>query len=318
MRKKITVLSLILCASLLAGCDNSENPGNSGNSNSSVESGASQSSDQSSSEQSSGSNESSAPTDSNSTSSSSESTPASMTEGLSPVAASSVKDGEYDITVDSSSSMFKITACKLTVADGKMTAVMTMSGTGYLHLFMGTGEQAAGNESAYIPFVENADGAHTFTVPVEALNTEIACAAFSKSKEKWYDRTLVFRADSLPADAFTESVFTTPADLDLADGEYTIEVTLEGGSGKVKAVSPTKLIIKDGAASAEVELTSSKYDYMKIGETKYDMINTEGNSKFLIPVSGFDYKLPVSANTTAMSTPHEIEYTLFFDSKTIK
>ncbi len=316
MRKKITVLSLILCASLLAGCDNSENPGNSGNSNSGVESGASQSSAQSSSESSSGSSETSAPADSDNTSSTT--SEPSMTEGLSPVAASSVKNGEYDITVDSSSSMFKITACKLTVADGKMTAAMTMSGTGYLHLFMGTGEQAAGNESAYIPFVENADGAHTFTVPVEALNTEIACAAFSKSKEKWYDRTLVFRADSLPADAFTESVFTTPADLNLADGEYTIEVTLEGGSGKVKAVSPTKLIIKDGAASAEVELTSSKYDYMKIGETKYDMINTEGNSKFLIPVSGFDYKLPVSANTTAMSTPHEIEYTLFFDSKTIK
>ncbi len=316
MRKnKITVLSLILCASLLAGCDNSGELGNSG---SSVESG--EASAQSSSASSSGSSETSDPADSDSTSSTSDSTTSepSMTEGLSPVAASSVKDGEYDITVDSSSSMFKITACKLTVADGKMTAVMTMSGTGYLHLFMGTGEQAAGNETAYIPFVENADGAHTFTVPVEALNTEIAVAAFSKSKEKWYDRTLVFRADSLPADAFTESVFTTPADLNLADGEYTIEVTLEGGSGKVKAVSPTKLIIKDGAASAEVELTSSKYDYMRVGETKYDMINTEGNSKFLIPVSGFDYKLPVSANTTAMSTPHEIEYTLFFDSKTIK
>lgn len=312
-RKKITVLSLILCASLLAGCSNNEN------SNSSGESSVSQSSAQSSSDNAS---EPSAPADTSSTNStsSSESTTSepSMTEGLSPVAASSLKNGEYDITVDSSSSMFKIASCKLTVADGKMTAVMTMGGTGYLHLFMGTGEQAAGNESAYIPFVENADGAHTFTVPVEALNSEIACAAFSQKKEQWYDRTLVFRADSLPTDAFTENVFTTPADLGLADGEYSVEVTLEGGSGRVTAVSPTKLIIKDGAATAEVEFSSSNYDYMKVNGTKYDMINTEGNSKFLIPVTGFDYKMPVSANTTAMSTPYEIEYTLFFDSKTIK
>lgn len=109
----------------------------------------------------------------------------------------------------------------------------------------------------------------------------------------------------------------TVADLSLKDGEYTIGVTLEGGSGKTKVTSPTKLVIKDGAATAEVEFSSSKYDYMKVGETKYDMINTEGNSKFLIPVSGFDYKMPVIANTTAMGNPHEIEYTLFFDSKTI-
>ncbi len=107
------------------------------------------------------------------------------------------------------------------------------------------------------------------------------------------------------------------ADLSLKDGEYTIGVKLEGGSGKTKVTTPAKLIVKDGAATAEVEFSSSKYDYMKVDGTKYDMINTEGNSKFLIPVSGFDYKMPVIANTTAMGNPHEIEYTLFFDSKTI-
>ncbi len=128
-------------------------------------------------------------------------------------------------------------------------------------------------------------------------------------------------AESTSSDASSEpSVSDKPvsvADLGLADGEYTIGVKLEGGSGKTKVTSPAKLVIKDGAATAEVEFSSSKYDYMKVGETKYDMINTEGNSKFLIPVSGFDYKMPVIANTTAMGNPHEIEYTLFFDSKTI-
>ncbi|MFR0781582.1 MAG: hypothetical protein ACLSHP_01075 [Coprococcus sp.] len=72
-----------------------------------------------------------------------------------PIPAENVADGEYDIEVDSSSSMFNITACKLTVADGKMTAVMTMGGKGYRYLYMGTGEEAvAADESEYIPYVE--------------------------------------------------------------------------------------------------------------------------------------------------------------------
>ena len=62
---------------------------------------------------------------------------------------------------------------------------------------------------------------------------------------------------------------------------------------------------------------SSNYDCMTVGGEKFYPQNTEGNSVFFIPVTGFDYKMPVSANTTAMSTPHEIEYTLYFDSATI-
>ena len=46
-------------------------------------------------------------------------------------------------------------------------------------------------------------------------------------------------------------------------------------------------------------------------------VSTEEHSVFEIPVTGFDYKMPVSADTTAMSTPHEIEYTLYFDSASV-
>ena len=93
------------------------------------------------------------------------------TDGLTPVTVDQLKDGEYEIEVDSSSSMFKITACTLTVDDGQMTARMTMGGTGYLRVYMGTGEQAAAAaESDCIPYEENADGTHSFTVPVKALN----------------------------------------------------------------------------------------------------------------------------------------------------
>lgn len=239
-------------------------------------------------------------------------------EGMVPIYGSDIKDGTYDVTVDSSSSMFNITKCALTVSDGKMTAEMTMGGKGYLYVFMGTADEAAAaDESSYIPYEENSDGEHTFTVPVEALDSGISCAAFSKKKEIWYDRTLLFRADSLPVEAFGEGIVKTAADLGLADGEYTVEVTLSGGSGRASVQSPAKLTIENGEASADILWSSSNYDYMLVNGEKYLPVSTENGSEFIIPVTGFDYNMSVSADTTAMSTPYEIEYTLNFDSGSI-
>ena len=242
------------------------------------------------------------------------------TEGMTPVLASELRDGVYQIQVDSSSSMFRIEACELTVKDGSMTADMKMGGTGYLKLYMGTGEEAAkAPEEKMIPFEEAADGSHHFTVPVEALDKELDCAAFSKKKEKWYDRVLVFRADSLPADALTDAAQVTAESLGLADGCYTVEVSMEGGSGRVSVESPAKLVVKDQKAVAEVVWSSPNYDYMKVGEEKFLPVNQGGEtSVFEIPVTVFDRKMAVAADTTAMSTPHEIEYTLLFDSSSIK
>lgn len=239
-------------------------------------------------------------------------------DGMVPVYGSSLKDGVYPVTVDSSSSMFSITACELTVADGKMTAKMHMGGTGYRYVFMGTAEQAAAaDEQAYIPYEEAADGTHAFTVPVEALDMGVPCAAFSRKKELWYGRTLVFRSDSLPMEAFQDGAFQTAASLGLEDGAYTVEVQLAGGSGKAGVDSPAALRVEGGMAYATVAWSSPNYDYMRIGEEKFLPVSTGGNSVFEIPVSAFDHELTVYADTTAMSTPHEIEYTLYFDSTTL-
>ena len=242
------------------------------------------------------------------------------TTGLVPVSAEDLKEGTYEISVESSSSMFKITSCTLTVKDGAMTAKMTMGGTGYLYVYMGTGEEAAKTaETDRIPFEENSDGTHSFTVPVKALNEVLPCAAFSKKKEKWYDRVLVFRADSLPDDAYLESKQVTAESLGLADGSYTVKVSMEGGSGRVTVESPATLTVKDQKAVATVVWSSPNYDYMKVGEEKFLPVNQGGEtSMFEIPVTVFDRKMAVSADTTAMSTPHEIEYTLQFDSASIK
>ena len=240
-------------------------------------------------------------------------------EGLSPVTADQLKEGVYEISVDCSSSMFRITACRLTVEDGEMTAILTLSGTSYLYLFMGTGEEAsAAGEEDYIGYEEDEDGAYTYTVPVQALDAPISCAAFSKKKEMWYDRTLVFRADTLPREAYAEGMITGTESLGLTDGVYTIAVTLEGGSGRASVESPAKLMIAGTEAKVSIVWGSPNYDYMKVDGVQYDQINTEGNSVFEIPVTGFDYRMPVTADTTAMGTPHEIEYTLYFDASTIQ
>ena len=239
-------------------------------------------------------------------------------EGMTAVSGDKVKDGTYNVTVKSSSKMFDITACELTVESGKMTATMHMGGKGYLYVYMGTGEQAAAaDEADYIPFTEQADGTHSFTVPVDALDEGIDCAAFSKKKEKWYDRTILFRADSLPMDAFADGVVTTPDSLSLADGSYTADVALAGGSGRASVQSPAELTVKDGKVTAKIVWSSKNYDYMKVGDTKYDTVIEDEHSTFEIPVSCFDWAMAVKADTTAMSEAHEIDYTLTFDSASV-
>lgn len=240
-------------------------------------------------------------------------------EGMVPIYAESLNDGFYEVTVDSSSSMFSIVECALQVADGVMIATMKMGGTGYLYVYPGTPEEAAAAPAEdLISFVENSDGSHSFTIPVEALDAGIKCAAFSKNKEQWYDRTLVFRSDSLPFEAWASGAIATVDSLGLEEGSYYMAVTLSGGSGRASVESPAVIDVSDGKAFATIIWSSPNYDYMIVDGEKYLPVNTEGNSAFRIPVSGFDYRMAVIADTTAMSEPHEIDYTLNFDSSTIE
>ena len=83
------------------------------------------------------------------------------------------------------------------------------------------------------------------------------------------------------------------SEMNLADGEYTVEVTMEGGSGRASIQSPTELTIENGQAQAEIIWSSSHYDYMMVNGDKYLPVNTEGNSTFEIPVSVFDEPMTV-------------------------
>lgn len=111
----------------------------------------------------------------------------------------------------------------------------------------------------------------------------------------------------------TETVLTQEeTGREVQDGTYQMEVELWGGSGRASVTSPAKVEIKDGKAVATLEWSSPNYDYMVVDGEKYLPVNTEGNSVFQIPVEAFDQDIAVIADTVAMSTPHEIEYTLNF------
>ncbi len=118
----------------------------------------------------------------------------------------------------------------------------------------------------------------------------------------------------------TQPVQAEPVSVDKEDGEYAIDVTLTGGSGKATVVSPTVFVVKDGRAYAKIQWSSSNYDYMIVdGEKLLNENKSEnGYSTFTVPITEFDQEMPVIADTTAMGTPHEIAYTLTFYSDSIE
>ena len=109
----------------------------------------------------------------------------------------------------------------------------------------------------------------------------------------------------------------TVAVADLADGIYEVNGTLEGGTGKTTLLTPSVLTVAQGKGLMKVQLSSDKYDYMIVNGEKYEPLSTEGGSLFEIPVEALDVQIPITADTVAMSTPHEIDYTITFDSATL-
>ena len=136
--------------------------------------------------------------------------------GMTPIRGSDVNDGTYDIDVDVSSQFFRIDSCKLTVNDGKMTAAIQLDTFSYSLIYNGTGKEAAkADASDYIEITEDKEGYASFTIPVDALDKQISIASFSTRKNKWYDRTILFDATSLPA----SSLHVTLPDFDaIEDG----------------------------------------------------------------------------------------------------
>ena len=232
-------------------------------------------------------------------------------------------DGVYTAEFSTDSSMFHVSeACDgkgtLTVKDGVMTIHISLGSKKILNLYPGLAEDAAKDGAVLLEpttdTVTYSDGmteeVYGFDVPVPAIGEEFDLALIG-TKGKWYDHKVKV---SDPVEEGTADTF----DLSTVEyGTYTIELTMEGGSGRASIQSPTQITVADGAATATLEWSSPNYDYMLVGGEKYLPVNTDGNSTFEIPVAALDTALAVTADTVAMSTPHEIDYTLTFDSATL-
>ncbi len=249
---------------------------------------------------------------------------AASSEAVSSVASSAVEtaalpDGVYTADFDTDSSMFHANeACNgkgtLTVENGKMTFHVSLASTHIVNLYLGKASDAADHEADWLQpttdTVTYSDGTseevYGFDIPVTAVDTDFDLAILG-TKDKWYDHVVSVR------NAVQQAGTAAPA-----DGTYTCDVTLEGGSGRATVESPAALTVADGKMTATIVWSSPNYDYMLVDGEKYLPTNTEGNSTFEIPVAALDTALDVTADTVAMSTPHEIEYTLTFDSASLK
>lgn len=231
--------------------------------------------------------------------------------------ARTLKDGTYTAEFDTDSSMFHVNEASdgkgtLTVEDGQMTLHISLQSKKIVNLYVGMAADAPDHEADWLQpttdTVTYSDGTseevYGFDVPVEALDTDFQLAILG-TKGKWYDHTVSVRN----VEAQAAEAVETPA-----DGSYTCEVTLEGGSGRATVDSPAALTVADGKMTATIVWSSPNYDYMIVDGEKYLPTNTEGNSTFEIPVSALGTPLSVVADTVAMSTPHEIEYTLTFSA----
>ena len=201
-------------------------------------------------------------------------------------------DGSYHVDVETNASMFKVTDCILTAEKGQMYAVITLSGTGYDKLYMGTAADAAkATAKDYIPYVVNEAGQYTYKIPVESLDKGIAVAAHAVRSDKWYDRTLTFVSSS--------------AKRIIADGTY--QVNAEAG-GKMFRVVNCVMTVKNGQMMASVTLSGQGYNRIYLGDVK-DAPNDESNwilpnsllaeqYTFQIPVEKLDEVMTIAVHTT--------------------
>ena len=238
-------------------------------------------------------------------------------EGIEPVTADQLNEGTWSVEVDVSSSMFKVTGCDLTVSEDGMTARLYMKSEAYSYMFPGEAEDAArADASDLIALEETEDGRRYFELPVDALDAGCSCAAFSARKKLWYPRTLLFRADSLPLEAWKSEYLTTAQTLGLEDGQYTCAVTLQG-EGRATLASPAVLSVENGVCTAEIVFSTKKIDYVIVGGEKYEPIRTEGGAAFAVPVAAFGKKLAIVVDSTAMKPAVEVRYTMTFDGSTL-
>ena len=249
-----------------------------------------------------------------------------------------LEDGEYWVEFNTDSSMFHINEAMegkavMTVANKEAVVNIIMPSKKIVKLYLGMAEDAqkegADLIEAVVTEVTYQDGTtdevNSFNVPVPCLNEEFDLALVG-TKGTWYDHkvsvTNPVPYEEVKASSETETENSsdatneaTASDHVMVEGETgSIELSLEGGSGKAYIESPAPYEVTQDGIWVTLVWSSPNYDYMIVDGVRYEPINEDGNSTFKIPVTDFSQPLDVIADTVAMSTPHEIEYTITFDT----
>ncbi|MCR5144122.1 MAG: iron transporter [Lachnospiraceae bacterium] len=250
------------------------------------------------------------------------------TEETTETASLDLKDGTYTVDFTTDSTMFHINdaydgKATLTVEDGQGTVHIVLASARIVNLYLGTAEDAQKEGAELIEPTEESvtysDGltedVHAFDVPVPVIDKEFDLALVG-TKGTWYDHK-VRVSNPVASEGATMTAGNDTSSF--AEGDYTVEVALEGGSGRSTITSPAPVKVgADGTYTVTIEWSSPYYDYMIVDGVKYKPVNTEGNSVFEIPFSDISAPVTVTADTVAMSTPHEIEYSLTFDLSTMQ
>ena len=255
------------------------------------------------------------------------------TETPTPAPSNVPSDGIYSTTAETGASMFKVVGVKLTVKNGKMSAVITLSGEGYDYLYMGTATDAATHTGNWIKYSGSAaytlDGetktGRTYEIPVSALDTPLTIASHSERQKKWYDRTVTISSKNL------KKTGDIPAEGTPADGIYSTSAVT--GAAMFKVVG-TKLTVKNGKMTALITLSGIGYDYLYMG-TGADAANHtdqwikyKGTATYTLDgetKTGRTYEIPVAAldkpiTVASHSESHKKWYdrTITFSSKDLK
>ena len=185
-----------------------------------------------------------------------------------------IADGIYEATAETGAAMFKVVKVKLTAKDGKMTALITLSGVGYNYLYLGTAADAAADKSAWI--ASKGEGEYTlngetktglqFEIPVEALDQGLAVAAHAVKSGKWFDRTITIASSSL------KKTGDLPSD-DSNDPKPTLVPT------KTPTVSPSETPVVKPTSTPTPAPTQKPADTKPEQESKYESDLSGGTSK---------------------------------------
>lgn len=121
------------------------------------------------------------------------------------------------------------------------------------------------------------------------------------------------RESGLPVETEAEPAPLTLEEAGLRKGSYSLEGELKGGSGKAHFDGPLFLTVEEEGSFLTFTMSSPYYDYVIVEGERFEPLEPDGNSTFRVPFERLNEDFLFTADTTAMSEPHEIDYSVRID-----